>query len=133
GPYAPPAYPPPPPGRRPGAPAMPLGLNAPIPPLFAYPPQDEGGARLGQVDAVLSNGGFRRLNTAVVGSLPDGGQAAFTFDALPGVCYTIIALGGSPSVRDLNLVAYSPYGLPVAHDVRDDNPPLAQYRASEGG
>ncbi len=104
----------------------------PVAPLLSGPPMDASAGALVEVDRRLSQSGFRRMGAAITGVLPPGGFAAYSFDVQPGLCYTLIGVGG-PSVADLNVVLYSPFGMAVAQDVRPDNHPIVQYCAMRPG
>jgi hypothetical protein len=56
---------------------------------------------------------------ALRGALPTGGTEAHPFDARPGHCYRIVAVGGV-SADDLDLALFAPDGSEVDHDTEGD-------------
>jgi hypothetical protein len=53
------------------------------------------------------------------GALPPGGTASHVFDARPGHCYRIVAVGGV-TADDLDLALYAPDGSEVDSDTRGE-------------
>lgn len=89
-------------------------------------------AMLAAVDQVLRQQGYQPLGQPVRQALPERGLVGYPIVAQPGMCYTIIALGGA-GVGDVDMEVYSPTNREVGEDRAPDAHPNVSFCASEFG